>query len=487
MANRKWLVVYGEYKNQEKRALDVITSKMSEYTKYVVTAKRADALTDEDSEKYCLVLLGTADNNKYINELCVRGEITIPDNAEGYTVKVTEPDADGKQLAVVAGGGAGGVMYGACEFAYRYIGTLALMTGEYSYSDAGFFELGLDRKARSFEVSTSPAVRERGLWTWGHVIYDYRRYFEHMADLRMNVAVIWNDFAPINAKEIVEYAHSLGIKVIWGYSWGWNSRRTDKIDLSDEGLRRWSDSIIKIYEEQYADTGADGIYFQSFTELESDKKDGMLIADAVTQFVNGIVKNFYARYPDLRIQFGVHCESVREHIEYLAKVDPRVEIIWENCGSFPYWYNVNTDDFEATNAFTEKLATLRGEDDRFGVVIKEMTKLDWSTFKHIEGPYVMGEATDEYIKWRVGQTERRWRQMQSGWIENADQLLKNVRIMKDAKGGDLCAVALVEDGLFERNAYLPVALYASALWNPDRDEKELLTEVAHWSNVKFAN
>ena len=99
----------------------------------------------------------------------------------------------------------------------------------------------------------------------------------------------------------------------------------------------------------------------------------------------------------------------------------------------------------------------------------------------------MGEATDEYIKWRVGQTERRWRQMQSGWIENADQLLKNVRIMKDAKGGDLCAVALVEDGLFERNAYMPVALYASALWNPDRDEKQLLTEVAHWSNVKFAN
>jgi len=56
--------------------------------------------------------------------------------------------------------------------------------------------------------------------------------------------------------------------------------------------------------------------------------------------------------------------------------------------------------------YTKYVVTAKHPDLRiqFGVVIKEMTKLDWSTFKHIEGPYVMGEASDEYIKWRIGQT-----------------------------------------------------------------------------------
>ncbi len=483
---RKWLAVFGEYRNQQKRALDIVIGKMSEFCTYIIPARHAEALTEAEREEHCLVLIGTYENNKYIRELCDFGEVKRPDKREGYTVKVTERDPDGKQTAVIVGYDASGVMYGAAEFAYHYMGTLSLMNG-YCLSDAGFFESGVDELLPPFEITTAPAVRERGLWSWGHVIYDYRGYLETMADLRMNQVIIWNDGVPINAHEVVEYAHSLGIKIIWGYSWGWNTRKTDKIDISEKALAVWADQVIRIYEDQYIDTGADGIYFQSFTELETDNKDGILIADAVTRFVNGIVDIFLSKHPNLRIMFGVHATSVKNHTEFMAKVDPRVEMIWEDLGGFPYWYIIETDNFKETNAFSEKIANLRGNEDKFGVVIKEMTKLDWSTFRHIEGSYVMGGDSELTIKKLLPERERRWREMQSYWIENADLLLENIRTLRDAKNGDLTVTALVEDGLFERGAWLPTALLAAALWNPDRSDIQLIKDVTKWSNVRFAN
>jgi phosphosulfolactate synthase (CoM biosynthesis protein A) len=57
-------------------------------------------------------------------------------------------------------------------------------------------------------------VSESGIWTWGHVIYDYRGFLKNMRSLGMNKITIWNDYAPINASEIVEKARKNGIRVI---------------------------------------------------------------------------------------------------------------------------------------------------------------------------------------------------------------------------------------------------------------------------------
>ena len=32
---------------------------------------------------------------------------------------------------------------------------------------------------------------------------------------------------PINAKEIIDYAHEYDIEVIWGYAWGWSTACKD--------------------------------------------------------------------------------------------------------------------------------------------------------------------------------------------------------------------------------------------------------------------
>lgn len=39
-----------------------------------------------------------------------------------------------------------------------------------------------------FELNSRPAVKNRGIWTWGHVIYDYRSFIDNMVMLKLNTA-----------------------------------------------------------------------------------------------------------------------------------------------------------------------------------------------------------------------------------------------------------------------------------------------------------
>ena len=43
--------------------------------------------------------------------------------------------------------------------------------------------------------------------------------------------------------------------------------------------------------------------------------------------------------------------------------------------------------------FVKKVATLRGADDKFGVVTKGFCCLDWKNFVHHTGPYNIGVST----------------------------------------------------------------------------------------------
>ena len=68
-----------------------------------------------------------------------------------------------------------------------------------------------------FSRTEAPVIENRGVWTWGYVIYDYRRFFDNMARLKMNRLAVWNDVPPINCRQFIPYAHSRGIKVILGF------------------------------------------------------------------------------------------------------------------------------------------------------------------------------------------------------------------------------------------------------------------------------
>ena len=199
------------------------------------------------------------------------------------------------------------------------------------------------------------------------------------------------------------------------------------------------------------------------------------------------------KHPDLEIQFGLHATSVREKLEYISKVDPRVRIIWEDCGAFPFSYVPEYvegyDDFEGTCSFVEKLTNLRtggSVRDRFGVVLKGFTCLDWRCFEHQQGRFVLGVSSEQMQKKNVRRKERIWKYVQAHWFSNADKAFEVIRFMQKDTGGDLCITALVEDGMFENKLYFPVALYAQMLWDCSADLKGMTTEVAQRSWVTFA-
>lgn len=400
----------------------------------------------------------------------------IPDATDlppsGFRLRV-EAVTDGRQRVTIDGADETALMYGCMEFAGNYLSQAHL---SHTVDEPYFFRnLFSDDPLPMIDLISSPAIPRRGLWLWGHTMYDYRGFFENMARLKLNEIILWNDYAPSNGREIVAYAHSLGIRVIWGYSWGWDTKMV--LDVSEES----SDAIIAKYEAEYAQLGGDGIYFQSFTETERETLDGQIIAKAVVEFVNRTARKLLNRHPGLLLQFGLHAQSVKNRLEYIAQLDPRVHIVWENCGDFPYHAMADrTSEREKTHAFTERILSLRPNQAATGAVFKSMIQLKWSSFKHQTEASAIGNADEATIQRRKKETDPIWHYLQGEWIAHGDLCLDIVRKWK-GRCGEI--YALVEDGVFERDIRLPVALLSEMLWDCDRPYEEILRTTVEREDV----
>ena len=465
---KKIIIVYGdELSVLQRRAIEQITTFCQECTnEYPVCYKYDEKFDTTDAR---VIYVGTKANNPRVAEL----SCATLTKAEEYYIEVKG------DVIVIDGFDDAGVLYGAIDFYHQYI-------VRYVHHDArpGYFDMFAWDDWLDFKRQSAPAVLDRGLWTWGHVIYDYKKYFEHMMLLKMNRVVIWNDFVPFNADEIVEYAHSCNIKVFWGFSWLWDTacNRVDpsKLDGKDK-------EILAKFDREYANVKGDGIYFQTFTELTEDNINGVVVANAATDFVNKTAKLFYEKYPDIQIEFGLHATSVKDRLPSIAQVDPRIKIVWEDCGAFPFDYLASKiDTFDETKNLVGNIANLRGEDDRFGVVTKGITNLDWNEFRHLAGRQNIGVSSQKMRRELVVKRRNIWKYVQACWIANADKALEMVREMRCLKNGKLSVDALVEDGIFEETVMYPVALYAEMLWDNETDLKTMEKFVALRSYVTFA-
>lgn len=464
---RKNTIVYGELTSGiQKKAIALLSELLLDYTLEYPACYPADAPQCADSTRKFYI--GTRAANPVFASL----QTPPLTHEEESRITVREDNV------YIEGFDDAGVLYGCIDFFNQYVSKL-----EYPNDDRYRINC-FENPLPNGEHSSYPAVKNRGLWTWGHVIYDYRGYLDNMLKLKLNALTIWNDCPPVNAREIVEYAHECGIKVIWGYSWLWD---TDCRKIPLDKLCDFSEGIFEQYEREYSALGGDGIYFQSATELSSDMRDGIVIADAVTKFVNKTASLFFEKYPNLELQFGLHATSVKKHLPYIQNTDPRIRIVWEDCGAFPFSYiPTNIDSFEETKAFAEKISVLRGENDCFGVVTKGLTKLDWTEFEHPDAPRYIGISSRWMKNNRIERKKKIWKYFQAFWIANADKALEMVQRMQSRKSGDLYISALVEDGMFEENIMYPVALFAEMLWSTNKDLKDIMSEVALRSYVDFA-
>jgi hypothetical protein len=136
-------------------------------------------------------------------------------------------------------------------------------------------------------------------------------------------------------------------------------------------------------------------------------------------------------------------------------------------------------------ALTEALVSLRGENERFGAVLKGMLNLDWMNFEHFDAAYILGERSREYIRERSAAKDKIWKTVQGGWIRNAELVRRTVAIM--AKNQDAVVEALVEDAMLEDKIAFPVALFAELLWDPSADTARLIEEISKFPYVSFSN
>ena len=455
---KRFEIVYGTCDGPEGKALELVNAALRQEVPYLPLVVKAP------TGKNHVLYVGTPESNPYVAKR-LHGKALASDE----TVLISEKQGE-TETVYIAGGSPVSVLYAAVTFADDFIPAAKRRPVGHPFFHAPFTDAELPKT----EVFSRPAIRDRGLWTWGHVLYDYENYFRNMARLRLNKLTVWNDFPPVNAKQFVDCAHSYGIKVVWGFTWGWDQyNSTDKLELSE-----WKKKVCEDYGTLYAPLGGDGIYFQtSFTETSEQSLDGVSRAKLAVDWVNPIADALLSAYPDVKIEFGLHAGSVKNDLTEIAKTDPRVAITWEDCGAFPYAYGAqNLNEKDETLRFTDEIASLR-DGNGFGVVFKGMTWLDWAHFEHHYGSFVIGKSDDAEIEEKTALRRDTIRYQQGYWMQNGDYARQIFEHIADRTNGKADLEALLEDGMFDRHIWLPTALYAEMLWNPKQDFDTLCGKV----------
>ena len=465
MKNRDWKIVYSSYTGVEKRAVEFLNQEIGGrilrdpgiYSVHVMACEKVGCALDKNA-----IVVGTWRENELIQSLVRRED--VPEG--GYLVRIMDNPRDPSlQIVVVAGDTPSAVLWGAIDFVDDGLPAIApLHDGHHFETD--IFEEG---RLKPYESRRAPKTRVRSVFFWGHTVDDYETHFANLARLKFNEVIIWNEYPPVNARDVAECAHSWGLAVVWGFSWGWSTNCND-VDFA--ALDKLGDHIVDEWRTVWKPLGGDGIYFQSFTELSKDTIDGHPIADTVVGLVNKTCARIFAESPDERIEFGLHATSVRKRLDVIARVDPRVEIIWENCGGFPYnTYDVFDPAGEET--FT---AELLAQNRAMGLVFKCQAMLDWSRgrFNHQPGPYIMGRAGRRALEEDGRMLEQLWRHYTADWALRGEFAHRIVR-MAQARRDPPVTMNLV--GNLVGEIRFPTALVAELFWSADEPYAAILDRV----------
>ncbi len=421
-----WKVVYSSSVGPEGRALEVLTECMAPSlrdptttTSFLLPLERYDAVKPIDRKHK--IMIGRLAENSALRSYLKSEDVPTG----GYVIKaLMEGD---KRIILLAGDTPTAVLWAAFDFADVGIHEMrnAKLIYPNSISTRTFFSW---KSTKPYVRREKPVTPVRSLFTWGHVIDDYRQFFREMARLRLNRVILWNEFPPLNAREVVETAHSWGIEVYWGFAWGWavNCAESSK---NAKSLKALGDSIYAEWHDVWKPCGGDGIYFQSFTEQGNSKVGDRSIASMVVELVNDVASRIHKVSPDTDIVFGLHADSVKKNVHEIAKTDPSVEILWENCGGFPFYERrPPPNKYRPPNtAFVDEILAAS---DTIGLVWKCQVRQDWRTWVHQPGPYMLGCAGKELLESdrKLSDTMQPW--YDAEWFlhgKEAYELLRHVR------------------------------------------------------------
>lgn len=473
MKQTEWKIIYSNEDQISRKALQFLSKEAGQhlvrekgvYRLYVLPCEKEGAEFAKNT-----ILLGLYDSSKEIQKYISAEEVP----ADGFAVKVVESPLDPEEgrIVILTAHKAQELFYAAVHFIDDYVPANAPLHGSNAMPD-----LIYDSPLRPYFYGETPDHATRSIFSWGHSINNYRAYIDNMARMKFNELILWNDFVPVNIRDVIDYAHSYGIRVILGYAWGWKPNCRGIQELSDEDLAQIKKGIVDAYRNVYKPICPDGIYFQSFTEMKRDAIGERNIAETVVSLVNEAAAELWRITPDLRLIFGLHATSVREQLDHIAKVDPRIQILWEDCGDFPYHYRPfikNQEKYEESYDFTKKLLELRGGVG-VGLAFKGMMVMDWKKFVSQSGPYVMGEGAQSLIEHDTGIRRNAWRIFSANWMASCPEALKMMQFINEHQKGEVMMnIAVNTDG----GAYLPVALCGQMFRKAPNSAADLLKNVA---------
>ena len=431
MRGGTWKVVYSSSEGPEGRALETLTERLGPY--FLREGHLATALVlplEKDGGepvkgKRDVIVVGRPSENatlrKYLDGAGGghAGRVTLP--AGGYLIRTLHEN--GRNIVLIAGDTPEAVLWATFDFLDVVAPTLeSKITSQHGRYAGMFFRAD---RIPEYECRRQPQTFVRSIFSWGHVVDDYRETFRALARARFNRAILWNDQLVVNAREVVACAHSWGVKVFWGFSWGWTLSGKEGKGLD---FGKLADDIVDEWRQKWKPMGGDGIYFQSFTETNKREIGGRSIPEAVTELVNEVSKRIRAEAPGLEIVFGLHSNSMKREgaAEAIAKVDPSLEILWENCGGFPFW-ETNGRIEPPDTAFCDQILALNKS---VGLAWKAQLRIDWKHYVSPAGPFMLGCAGSRLLARDQAVTVPRYASFDEDWILNgksAYDLVRHIR------------------------------------------------------------
>lgn len=380
-------------------------------------------------------------------------ESEVPRN--GYFVKAFHDR--GTNVVIIAGDRPVDVLYGVVDF---------VEDGMPALSDRGNGD-GLSYRShvfdgaplRSYVSRRVPKTKIRSIFTWGHVIDDYNRYFREVARLKLNRVILWNDFAPLNARQVVECAHSWGIDVFWGFPWGWD---TDCKEKGMADLELLAETVLADWREKWKPIPGDGIYFQTFTEHSDRHVAGEPVAARAVRLVNKIAGRMLAERADLQIVFGLHATSVASDLDVISKVDSRLCILWEDCGGFPHHWGFPSRP-ESEDALVRAIL---GKTRNASFALKCQLLQDWTHWEHQAGPYLLGCAGETALAHDRRIAAPLLEAYNARWIADGERAHRLVRFLQAAPEATKELNVVAE---YNPPFEFQTAVLAEFMWNADED------------------
>jgi hypothetical protein len=434
MRGGTWKVVYSSAEGPQGRALETLTERLGPY--FLREGHLATALVlplEKDGGepvkgKRDMIVVGIPSENATLRKYLggggsgALGDRALPGvPAGGYLIRTF--NEKGRNVVLVAGDTPEAVLWATFDFLDVVAPTLeSKVSSQHGRYAGSFFRAA---KVPAYECRRQPQTPVRSIFSWGHVVDDYRVTFREMARARFNRAILWNDRQVVNARDVVECAHSWGVKVFWGFSWGWTLSGKDAEGLD---FGKLADDIVAEWRRVWKPMGGDGIYFQSFTETDKRDIGGRSIPEAVTELVNAVARRIRAESPGTEIVFGLHSNSMKREgaAEAIAKVDPALEILWENCGGFPFW---ETDGkvMPPDVKFCDQILALNKS---VGLAWKAQLRMDWKNYVPPSGPFMLGCAGERLLARDRAVTVPRYASFDEDWILNgklAHDFVRHVR------------------------------------------------------------